>query len=98
MSNSPYGWPKYPPFCSLCGNDLPRADGRIPSYLPCPRHPRSFHVYRLQESQHGYPAGWPLCRACSKPALDGKLTCGQVSCVLTLGPGGYYDGGGGKAA
>lgn len=27
-----------------------------------------------------YPPGWPKCLYCDRPALDGHLTCGLVSC------------------
>jgi len=27
-----------------------------------------------------YPANWPACPACGLPALDGKATCGNVTC------------------
>lgn len=30
--------------------------------------------------QGGYPAGWPACPGCGRPALDGHITCGDVSC------------------
>jgi len=28
----------------------------------------------------GYPHGWPSCPGCGRPALDGKITCGEVGC------------------
>jgi hypothetical protein len=27
-----------------------------------------------------YPAGWPTCPGCGCPALDGHITCGDVTC------------------
>lgn len=27
-----------------------------------------------------YPPGWPKCPACGEPALDGRATCGRVTC------------------
>lgn len=27
-----------------------------------------------------YPAGWPACPACARPALDGHITCGNAVC------------------
>lgn len=27
-----------------------------------------------------YPPDWPKCPACGEPALDGKATCGRVTC------------------
>jgi len=29
----------------------------------------------------GYPADWPKCPWCERPALDGHLTCGEVNCA-----------------
>lgn len=29
---------------------------------------------------HGYPAGWPTCPGCSRPVLDGHMTCGDQAC------------------
>lgn len=28
----------------------------------------------------GYPADWPRCPGCGRPALDGHITCGDVRC------------------
>ena len=27
-----------------------------------------------------YPATWPRCPACGRPALDGHITCGSAHC------------------
>ena len=34
----------------------------------------------------GYPPNWPKCPGCGRPALDGKVTCGDVQCGA---PSGY---------
>lgn len=30
-----------------------------------------------------YPKGWPECPVCGKPAMDGRATCGELSCTET---------------
>lgn len=29
-----------------------------------------------------YPPGWPTCPGCGRPVLDGKRTCGDISCTI----------------
>lgn len=71
---------RYPPRCAACGNELRRADMANVAYDPCPAHPAAGIVYRLQDPKYNYPAGWPLCPGCGRPALDGHRTCGDASC------------------
>lgn len=33
-----------------------------------------------ERSPDAYPAGWPRCPGCGRPALDGHITCGNVNC------------------
>jgi hypothetical protein len=35
---------------------------------------------RADPTAYGYPAGWPECPGCGKPALDGHITCGDLRC------------------
>lgn len=39
-------------------------------------------LFGLEDSA-GYPVGWPRCRRCGAPVLDGHLTCGSVTCSET---------------
>ena len=78
--------PAYPPRCATCGKELTRATTVCVAFNPCPEHPRGRVTYRLQEDKNGYPAGWPMCAGvgCGKPALDGKTTCGEVACRMSV--------------
>ena len=29
-----------------------------------------------------YPDNWPKCPHCGEPCMDGKATCGNVTCVI----------------